>query len=250
MNAKGFDFDAGWVILPRSIQKSGIYPDPVLLAIYVHCMLTANFEDSETMIGGELVTIQRGEFITSRQSLAKTFDLHESRIERLLKILRSADLIKWRTKKRLCRIIEVIGYDEMQKPQKRDYEQPIEHQIEQPLIPVKSPGRGQQIEQQTEQRANNDRTLYKERKEFKELEKKQSARANPPKKQKTENTENLKKRKTKELAELRDHLTDKLSKPQKIKLERQIKSLVEEIERLERLPLKTDEGTSQMEMGK
>ena len=119
----------GWIKLHRKLLDNPITTkDSDYLAVWIYLLLNATHREYDTLFKGKRITLQEGQLITGRKTIAKKFKIDDSKVQRILKMLE------------------------------------IEHQIEQQngnqnrLITILSWDKYQQDEQQNEQQVNNDCT--------------------------------------------------------------------------------------------
>lgn len=103
----------GWIKLYRKTLEKGYYKESQYLHLWIHCLLRANHKDREVMVDGNLMTIKRGQFLTSRNKLFLETGIQESKIERILKLLKSEQQIE-QVSTRRYRLISILNYDKHQ----------------------------------------------------------------------------------------------------------------------------------------
>ena len=139
-----------YIKLMRSLKDKSYYSkDSEKLHLWVHLLLTANWNDREEMLGGKPIICKAGQFTTGRKQLSKETGISESKIERLLTYFEKTEQQIEQRKTNTNRLISILNWDKYQV-----------------------------IEQPTKQRVNNNRTTseqrvntpkeYKEYKEYKE----------------------------------------------------------------------------------
>lgn len=79
----------GWIALHKKILDWEWYDDTNVMRVFLHCLLKANFK-AKTWRGNEIL---RGQFIASRQILAKDLGLTEQQVRTALKKLSSTNEI-------------------------------------------------------------------------------------------------------------------------------------------------------------
>lgn len=135
----------GWIKLHRKLKSKAFYAkDSEKVHLWIHLLMCANHTGREEFFAGKPIYCNSGTFTTGRKQLSMETGISESKIQRIL-----------------------------------TYFEKIEQQIEQQtssvnrLISIKNWHDYQQLEQQTEQQVNNDRTTSEQRvntpKECKEL---------------------------------------------------------------------------------
>ena len=61
----------GFVIIHRSILDTPIYQNPELFHLFMHCILRANYKERRVYIGGDVINLQPGQFVTGREKFGK-----------------------------------------------------------------------------------------------------------------------------------------------------------------------------------
>ena len=95
-----------FIKLSRKMLKWEWYTDTNTKTLFIHCLLRANWKKSK--FKGE--TVERGEFITSLQSLSNETGLSVKEVRTALKHLELTEEIKTKTLK-FGRLIVVVNYD-------------------------------------------------------------------------------------------------------------------------------------------
>lgn len=154
-----------YIKLMRSLKDKSYYSkDSEKLHLWVHLLLTANWNDREEMLGGKPIICKAGQFTTGRKQLSKETGINESKVERLLTYFEKTEQQIEQRKTNTNRLISILNWDKYQV-----------------------------IEQPSKQRVNNNRTTSEQRvntpKEYKEDEeetknKETRERESPPKKRK------------------------------------------------------------------
>lgn len=83
----------GWICLDRNILSHWVYEDPVIFKIWIWILLNANHEDKKVTIGGELVTIKRGQKYTSIRKIALDVNCSRTKVSRTLNALISDKML-------------------------------------------------------------------------------------------------------------------------------------------------------------
>jgi hypothetical protein len=61
----------GYIKLYRKTMCSPIWQDPYYLKIWMYCLMRATHKEHNQLVGNQIVTLQPGEFVTGRTSLAE-----------------------------------------------------------------------------------------------------------------------------------------------------------------------------------
>ena len=89
------------------------YKKPEYLALWIHILLRANHEPREWLYKGEIKSVERGQFITSRKSLSLETGIKQSTIEDILKLFESSTQIRQQNMF-TSRLITIVNYDTYQ----------------------------------------------------------------------------------------------------------------------------------------
>lgn len=77
----------GWIKLHRQLINSAVFKNERLLKIWIWCLLKASHKKSETMIGNQLITIEKGQFIFGRKKAAEELKINENTLYKDMKNL-------------------------------------------------------------------------------------------------------------------------------------------------------------------
>lgn len=112
--------DSGWIQLHRKIKDNWIWEDPAKLKAWLDILMMVNHEEKKILVNGELVTIHRGEKLTSIVKLSERWGWTRRRVVRFLDLLENDKMC---TTNRTANgtTIKVNNYKEYQgfKPTKR-----------------------------------------------------------------------------------------------------------------------------------
>lgn len=64
----------GWISLHRKLMDNPIYSNPFLLKLWIHCLLKASHAEHKQLVGNQMVVLEKGQFITGRDSLSDEFN--------------------------------------------------------------------------------------------------------------------------------------------------------------------------------
>ena len=116
--------NGGWVKLYRkTLENPVVCKDSDHAAVWMYLLLNATHKEIKIIFGSDLITLMPGQMITSRKSIGKLFSVSESKVERILKIFKSEQLIEQQTSNR-NRLITILNWGRYQ-----ESEQPIEQQV-------------------------------------------------------------------------------------------------------------------------
>ena len=114
---------SGWLKLHRALSDHPIASDPQSLSVWLHLLMMANHVESKRLINGRVTIIAAGQLITSRKSLSEKTGVQESKVERILKMLKSEQQIEQHGSSKF-RVISIVNWHEYQA-----FEQHSEQQV-------------------------------------------------------------------------------------------------------------------------
>lgn len=103
----------GWIKLHRAIEEHPRFKDAKWLQVWIKCLVLATHQPYKTVFGGKVIELLPGQFITSRRSLATETDTHESKVERILKVLETEHQIE-QVGGSVSRLITITKWEEFQ----------------------------------------------------------------------------------------------------------------------------------------
>lgn len=110
----------GWIKLHRKIQDHWIYQEERVFSRYeswLDLIMLANHKDNKTLIDGELITVKKGSFITSKRKLAVRWKWSNTKVNGFLDLLEQDEMINQEsdTKKTVITIAKYGVYHELEK---------------------------------------------------------------------------------------------------------------------------------------
>ena len=103
----------GYIKVYRSLQDKGYYKNSAFVHLWIHLLMCATYQSKEYVINGEIEYLQPGQFITSRRRLSIDTGLEESKVERILNVLKTEHQIEQQGKSKF-RIISIVNWDKYQ----------------------------------------------------------------------------------------------------------------------------------------
>jgi len=79
----------GWVKLHRRLLNHPRFKDPNWVAVWVYLLLNATHRPYRVNFDGRLVELQPGQLVTGRLAIADATGAHESKVKRLLKMMKN-----------------------------------------------------------------------------------------------------------------------------------------------------------------
>lgn len=100
----------GFITLHRKIKDSPIWTDSQAVHLWIHLLLKANHADNQFIQNGNLISVKRGQTVTGRRRLSDETGISESKIQRLLSLFESLQMIEQQTNSK-NRLISIVNYD-------------------------------------------------------------------------------------------------------------------------------------------
>lgn len=113
----------GYLKLWRKIRDNPRMRDPHYLAVWITLLTEAAYKDRDVVFGGKRITLKPGQLITGRRQIAENTGVQESKVERILTLLKNEQQIEQRTSS-INRLITITNWHIYQ-----DGEQRIEQQV-------------------------------------------------------------------------------------------------------------------------
>ncbi len=108
----------GFISLHRKILDNPLSKKPHWAWLWIYLLLRANYEETEIIWNGQNLKIEKGSFITGRNSLAKETGIPASTIEDILKYLETQQQIR-QQKNNKYRVITILNWEKYQKPDRK-----------------------------------------------------------------------------------------------------------------------------------
>jgi hypothetical protein len=112
----------GWVKLHRKLLDHPRFTDGDWLKVWTTCLVLATHRPFKVIFEGKPKTLEPGQFITSRVSLAKATGVQESKVERILLSLKSEQQIEQLSTPR-NRIISIKNWEKYQSTEQQNERQ-------------------------------------------------------------------------------------------------------------------------------
>ena len=114
----------GWIKLHRKLLNNPIIiKDSDYLSIWIYLLLNATHKEYDALFHGKRITLQKGQLITGRKSIAEKLKINESKVQRILKTLENEQQIE-QQKGNKNRLITILSWNKYQ-----DDEQQSEQQL-------------------------------------------------------------------------------------------------------------------------
>lgn len=106
---------SGWIRLHRKIQNSWLWQEKPFSKgqAWIDLLLSANHKDNKTLVGTELINVERGSFITSQKKLMDRWGWGNTKVRNFLELLKEDGMISYSGKRYTS--IKISNYEEYQK---------------------------------------------------------------------------------------------------------------------------------------
>src|SRR5690625_4197642 len=105
--------DKGWIKLHRRIQDHWIYQEKRQFSRYeawIDLLMMANHKDNKSLIDGELLTIKKGQLITSIRKLCNKWDWSNTKVKNFLELLQEDEMITYKSDTKKT-VINICNYN-------------------------------------------------------------------------------------------------------------------------------------------
>lgn len=104
----------GWIKLHRKLLENPVVmKDADHLAVWVYLLLEATHEDYPTLWGGKKIILKPGQVIKGRLQIARDLNINESKVKRIINLLKSDQQIDQQAK-RYGSLITILNWDKYQ----------------------------------------------------------------------------------------------------------------------------------------
>lgn len=113
----------GWIKLHRKLLDNPIImKDNDHLAVWIYLLLNATHTEYDTLFKGKRTTLQPGQLITGRKSIAEKLEISEYKVQRILKLFENEQQIAQQTTSR-NRLISILKWNEYQQNEQQNAQQ-------------------------------------------------------------------------------------------------------------------------------
>ena len=113
----------GYIKLWRCIADNPITKKPEYISVWIYLLYSVNHSDSEIIFNNKKMLIKSGSMITSRAKIAENTGVQESKVERILKYLKTEQQIEQQSFSKY-RIISICNWPKYQQTEQQN-EQPV-----------------------------------------------------------------------------------------------------------------------------
>lgn len=104
----------GYIKLYRkTLDNPIVCKDSDYLAVWIYLLLNATHKEYPTIFKGQKFLLQPGQLITGRKVIAQTFNISESKVQRILKSLKNEQQIERQTSNKNS-LISILNWEDYQ----------------------------------------------------------------------------------------------------------------------------------------
>ena len=107
---------SGWIITHRKMMDCWIWENPLYLKAWMHLLYTVNHSDKKILFDRELITVKRGQLITSQRKLAEAWGCSVMTVRAILDLMCKDEMITVETDRKKT-LLTVVNYDVYQFPE-------------------------------------------------------------------------------------------------------------------------------------
>ncbi|HDA7085857.1 TPA: DnaD domain-containing protein [Staphylococcus aureus] len=115
----------GWISIDRSIQNHWLFKEKRTFSkfeAWIYLLMEANHSKAKVPIGNQIVTVERGQRLTSILTLSDLFNWSQFKVKTFLDLLESDGMLEVKTKSKYT-LITIVNYDFYQSEQGRNQHQ-------------------------------------------------------------------------------------------------------------------------------
>lgn len=118
-----YNMDESWIKIHRKILEHWIYKRPEYVSIWLYLIARANWKPSKALVNGTIVTIERGEVLTSIGSLAENTHTSVQTVRTFLKLAQTDEMICVKSNTGAT-CVKLLNYEKLQQREENDQQAP------------------------------------------------------------------------------------------------------------------------------
>lgn len=114
--------DKGWIALHRNIRDHWVYQEKRVFSKYeawLDLLMDANHQNNKFLFDGQLIEVNRGEFITSVRQLCERWGWSNTKVNRFLKMLEDDQMLIRKSDSKKT-VITIVNYDFYQRCESKE----------------------------------------------------------------------------------------------------------------------------------
>ncbi|SYX85932.1 hypothetical protein [Paenibacillus alvei] len=113
----------GWIKLHRkTLENPMVCKDSDYFSVWMYLLLNATHKEYQVMFSGERITLRPGQLITGRKTIAEKFNIHESKVQRILKSFEIEQQIEQQVSNK-NRLISILSWADYQESEQQNEQQ-------------------------------------------------------------------------------------------------------------------------------
>lgn len=115
--------DSGWVKVYRKLLDNPVVcKDADHIAVWVLMLLSATHTPQQVLFGGNVITLQPGQFVSGRKAISNKVKVEESKVNRIIKFFKSQQLIEQQTSTKNS-LFTILNWSEYQESEQQNEQQ-------------------------------------------------------------------------------------------------------------------------------
>ena len=115
--------DKGWVKVHRKLLDNPVVcKDADHIAVWMFMLLSATHTPQQMLFGGEVITLQPGQFISGRNAISKAVKVEENKVNRIIKIFKKQQLIEQQASTKNS-LFTILNWNEYQESEQQNEQQ-------------------------------------------------------------------------------------------------------------------------------
>ncbi|MFR3687454.1 MAG: hypothetical protein ACLTXM_20755, partial [Enterococcus sp.] len=114
--------DKGWIALHRNIREHWVYQEKRVFSKYeawLDLLMDANHQNNKFLFDGQLIEVNRGEFITSVRQLCERWGWSNTKVNRFLEMLEHDQMLIRKSDSKKT-VISIVNYDFYQRYESKE----------------------------------------------------------------------------------------------------------------------------------
>ena len=115
--------DKGWVKVHRKLLDNPVVcKDADHIAVWMFMLLSATHTPQQMLFGGEVITLQPGQFISGRNAISKAVKVEENKVNRIIKFFKKQQLIEQQASTKNS-LFTILNWNEYQESEQQNEQQ-------------------------------------------------------------------------------------------------------------------------------
>lgn len=111
--------NSGYIKLFRKLLKSPIFENEKALKIWLWCLLKASHVEHTQLVGQQIITLKKGQFVFGRITAADELKMSESTIYKYIKLLEKLEMISLESNNKFS-VVSIEKWEDYQQEKLKD----------------------------------------------------------------------------------------------------------------------------------